>query len=74
LDILDKKVANGGIARPQSRASARRALAHEGLTGVGLRPWERGRPARNAALARDDTLTLALSRKGRGDPLVGICT
>jgi len=36
--------------------------------------WERGRPARRAALARGDTLTLALSRKGRGDPLVGICT
>ena len=39
-----------------------RALA---LRGAGLRLWERGRPARNA-LARV-TLTLALSRKGRGD-------
>ena len=29
--------------------------------------------ARKAALARV-TLTLALSHKGRGDPLVGICT
>ena len=33
--------------------------------------WERGRPARNAALARGDTLTLALSHKGRGDPAGG---
>ena len=36
--------------------------------------WERGRIARNAALARGDTLILALSHKGRGDPLAVICT
>ena len=34
--------------------------------GADSRPWERGRPARKAALARV-TLTLALSHKGRGD-------
>ena len=39
------------------------------LTGVGLTSWERGRPARNAARKRGVTLTLALSHKGRGDPL-----
>ena len=36
--------------------------------------WERGRPARNAALARVDTLILAFSHKGRRDPLAVICT
>ena len=36
--------------------------------------WERGRRAGGAALARGDTLILAFSRKGRRDPLVGICT
>ena len=44
------------------------------LTGVGLRPWERGRPARNAALARGDTLILTFSHKGRRDPLTAIYT
>ena len=68
----------GALAsRRRSRACARRALtlalSHKGLTGVGLCTWERGRPARNAALARGDTLILAFSRKGRRDPLVGIC-
>jgi len=48
------------------------AFSHEGLVGVGLRLWERGRPDRNA-LARV-TLTLALSHEGRGDPLAVICT
>ena len=38
------------------------------------RPWERGRPARNAALARGDTLILAFSHEGRRDPLTAICT
>ena len=38
-------------------------------------PWdERGRPARNAALARGDTLILTFSHKGRRDPLTAICT
>ena len=33
-------------------------------------PWERGRPTRNAALARGgDTLILAFSHEGRRDPL-----
>ena len=41
---------------------------------IGLRPWERGRPARNAALARGDTLILAFSHKGRRDPLTAIYT
>ena len=45
-----------------------------GLTGVGLRLWERGRPACNAALARGGTLILAFSHKGRRDPLVAVCT
>ena len=36
-------------------------------------PWERGRPARTAALARV-TLTLALSHKGRGDLSLAIHT
>ena len=49
------------------------ALSHKGLTGVGLCAWERGRPARNAALARGDTLILAFSHKGRRDPLTAIC-
>ena len=40
------------------------ALSHEGLAGAVLRLWERGRPARNAALARGDTLILAFSHKG----------
>jgi len=31
---------------------------------------ERGRPARNAALARGDTLILAFSHEGRRDPMV----
>ena len=31
--------------------------------------WERGRPARNAALGRGDTLILAFSHEGRRDPL-----
>ena len=44
------------------------------LTGVGLRPWERVRPARNAALARGDTLILTFSHKGRRDPLTAIYT
>ena len=48
--------------------------SHKGLIGVGLRPWERGRPARNAALARGDTLILAFSHKGRRDPLTAVCT
>ena len=43
-----------------------------GNGGVGFRPSERGRPARNA-LARV-TLTLALSHKGRGDPLASFRT
>ena len=38
------------------------------------RRWERGRLARNAALARADTLILAFSHKGRRDPLVAIRT
>ena len=41
---------------------------------TGLPIWERGRPARNAARKRGDTLTLALSHKGRGDPLAAIRT
>ena len=72
---------------------------------VGFRPWERGRPARKASIARGApsilalshkglagvevcdqngslaatalarvTLTLALSHKGRGDPLAAIRT
>ena len=45
--------------------------AFAGMTG-GRAGWERGRPARNAALARGDTLILAFSHKGRRDPLVGI--
>ena len=65
-------------SRRRSRACARRALtlafSHKGLIGVGLRLWERGRPARNAALARGDTLILAFSHKGRRDPLTAICT
>ena len=36
--------------------------------------WERGRPARRAALARGGALTLALSHEGRGDPLAAVCT
>ena len=43
-----------------------RETAYRGMS------WERGRPARNAALACGDTLTLALSHKGRGDPLTAI--
>ena len=75
-------------SRPQSRACARRTLilafSHKGrrdpLAAVctwfrvaGLAVWERGRPARNAALARGDTLILAFSRKGRRDPLAADC-
>ena len=37
-------------------------MAREWL-GAGFR-WERGRPARNAALGRGDTLILAFSHKG----------
>ena len=63
-------------SRPQSRAGARSALilafSHKGLTGIGLATWERGRPARGAALARGDTLILAFSHKGRRDPLAAI--
>ena len=36
--------------------------------------WERGRPARNAALARGDTLILAFSHKGRRDPPAAVRT
>ena len=43
------------------------------LAWAGLRPWERGRDARIAALARV-TLILAFSHKGRRDPLTAICT
>ena len=50
------------------------AFSHEGLIGVGLRPWERGRPARNAARKRGDTLILAFSHEGRRDPLTAIHT
>ena len=50
------------------------ALSHEGLIGVGLRLWERGRLARNAALARGDTLILAFSHKGRRDLSLAIRT
>ena len=39
------------------------AFSHRGLAGVG---WERGRLARNAALARGDTLTLAFRHEGQG--------
>ena len=45
-----------------------------GLAGAGLCAWERGRPARNAALARGDTLILTFSHKGRRDPLASIRT
>ena len=45
----------GRLAR-NSRACGRRALIlaffHKWLIGVGLRPWERGRLARRAALGR----------------------
>ena len=34
----------------------------------------RGRLARNAALARGDTIILAFCHKGRRDPLTAICT
>ena len=44
------------------------------LDGVGLCPWERGRPARNAALTRGDTLILAFSHKGRRDLSLAIHT
>ena len=40
------------------------------LFGLGF-GW-RGRLAHNAALGRGDTLTLALSREGRGDPLASL--
>ena len=43
------------------------------LAGGEIGFWERGRLAGGAALARV-TLTLALSRKGRGDPLTAIHT
>ena len=59
---------------PSGAGARALALSHKGLTGVGLRPSERGRPARNAALTRADTLILAFSHKGRRDPLTAICT
>ena len=57
-----------------ARGAPSLALSHKGLIGVGLCTWERGRPARNAALARGDTLILAFSHKGRRDPLTAIHT
>ena len=59
---------------PTTRANARDTLilafSRKGLTGVGLRPIFANAAT---ALARV-TLTLALSHKGRGDPLVAIRT
>jgi len=64
----------GGLSPPsfqrkRESTTARRVPVRRASKGsFGSR--ERGRPARNA-LARV-TLTLALSHKGRGDPLAGI--
>ena len=45
------------------------------LAGVEVwRLWERGRPARASRASARLTLTLALSRKGRGDPMASIRT
>ena len=45
------------------------------LAGVEVRrPWERGRPAGGAALARGGALILAFSHKGRRDPPASIYT
>ena len=41
------------------------AFPRQGL--IGEASWERGRPARNAELARGDTLILTFSHKGRRD-------
>ena len=57
----------------QMRADAAGDARERDMVVVSRR-WERGRPARNAALARGDTLILTFSHKGRRDPLVGICT
>ena len=43
-----------------------------GLRGSAFAPWERGRPARNAARKRGGALILAFSHKGRRDPLAAI--
>ena len=59
--------------RYESRATNPFSL-YRRFSGAGSRIWERGRPARNAALARGDTLILAFSRKGRRDPLASIRT
>ena len=57
--------------RPARNALARvtltLAFSHKGLTRVGLRPWERGRPRPQSRACARRTLTLALSHKGRGD-------
>ena len=59
---------------PSRENGDRKSFSLDGLAGVGSRHWERGRPARNAARKRGDTLILAFSRKGRRDPLTAIRT
>ena len=66
-----------GVPPAEPPLGARRALIlafSQGLQGHVWLSGSAGVLARNAALARGDTLTLALSHEGRGDPLAAICT